>query len=329
MEDVQREVNSFKGKSVSQKASGKDSLKRNRIDPLAQKVKDDLKKHDYDMEDLADTTTKVRKQIVKWQHGQNNVRLSRLKEHKDYEIEIKRSVHPDDTFTAAVFCIKCNKKIHLGVNQNGVVKLSNWIRHIKPCVQEKRPKKESQLELTKYFGNSSSSVSSPDMSTPISEISTPDAQTSDLTDFPSDKSAMAMPESNSSDSDPSAKSATSMPESNSRDQNSDPSAKSATSMPESNSRDQNSDPSAKSTTSMPESNSRDQNSDPLAKSATSMPESNSRDQNSDPSAKSATSMPESNGRDQNSDPSPKSTTSMPESNSNDEGFQGAPPIAKK
>ena len=119
-------------------------------------------------------------------------------------------------FTAAVLCIKYNKKIHLGVNQNGVVKLSNWIRHIKPCVQEKRPKKESQLELTKYFGNSSSSVSSPDMSTPISEIS----QTSDLTGFPSAKSATSMPQSNSSDqnSDLSAKSATSMPESNSSEQ---------------------------------------------------------------------------------------------------------------
>ena len=131
MEDIQREVNSFKGKAVSQKASSKDSLKRSRITPLPQKVKDDLKKHDYDIEDLADTTTKVRKQIIKWQHGLSNVRLSRLKEHKDHEIEIKRSANPHDMSTAAVFCIKCNKKIHLGINQNGAVKLSNWIRHIK------------------------------------------------------------------------------------------------------------------------------------------------------------------------------------------------------
>lgn len=49
MEDVQRELNSFKGKAVSQKASSKDSLKRNRITLIPQKVKDDLKKHDYDM----------------------------------------------------------------------------------------------------------------------------------------------------------------------------------------------------------------------------------------------------------------------------------------
>ena len=72
------------------------------------------------------------------------------------------------------------------------------------CAREE-VKEKSQLELTKYFSNSSS-----DMSTPMSEIS-------DLTDVLSDKSAMAMPESNSSDQN-SATSATSMPESNSSDE---------------------------------------------------------------------------------------------------------------
>ena len=97
------------------------------------------------------------------------------------------------------------------------MKLSNWIRRIKPCAQEKRPKKESQFELTKCFGSSSSSVSSPDMSA-MSEIST-ETQTSDRTDFPSTKPATSKPESNRSnqDSDMPIKLATPMPESSGSD----------------------------------------------------------------------------------------------------------------
>ena len=180
MEDVRREVNSFKGEPVSQKASGTERLKRNDIAPLVQKGKGSLTKHvDNDMEDIADATTKIQKQVIKWQHGQNDVRLRQLKEHKDYEVQIEQSVHPNDTFTAAILCTMCNKKIRLGINQNIRVKLSNWIRHIKACVQEK---KESKLALTKYCSSSSSLVSSPDISAPAlskSEMATPDVQTSD------------------------------------------------------------------------------------------------------------------------------------------------------
>ena len=132
------------------------------------------------MEDIADATTKIQKQVIKWQHGQNDVRLRQLKEHKDYEVQIEQSVHPNDTFTAAILCTMCNKKIRLGINQNIRVKLSNWIRHIKACVQEK---KESKLALTKYCSSSSSSVSSQDISAPalsMSEMPTPDVQTSDM-----------------------------------------------------------------------------------------------------------------------------------------------------
>lgn len=215
MEDVRREVYSFKGKYVSQKASRTEKLKRNTVAPPTRKEKESLMKHvNCDMEDLADVTGKVRKQIIKWQGGQNDVRLRQLKEYKDYEVQINQSVHPDGTFTAAIFCSLCNKKVHLGINLNSSVKLSNWIRHIKACVQEKRQKKESQLALTKYFGSCSSSVLSPDISTPalsMQEVSTPDpdVQTSDV-------AAKSLPVSISSDEEsdvPSAKSTTPMPES--------------------------------------------------------------------------------------------------------------------
>ena len=202
---------------MSQKASNKKSLKKNSIAPLALKGSDTLTKCvDNDMEDLADANTKIRKQIIKWQHEQNDVHLRQLKEHKDYEVQIVQSVHPKDLFTAAIFCTMCSKKIHLGVNHNSSVKLSNWVCHVKTCVQEKRQKKDSQLIVTKYFSSSSNSVLSPDITSPdLSEISTQDVQTASITDVPSAKSATSMPQSTSSDQDsvfPSAKSGMSMPE---------------------------------------------------------------------------------------------------------------------
>ena len=39
--------------------------------------------------DLADATSQVQKQIVKWQNAQSDTRLQHLKEHKEYKIEIK------------------------------------------------------------------------------------------------------------------------------------------------------------------------------------------------------------------------------------------------
>ena len=58
-----------------------------------------------------------------------------------------------------------DKKVHLGVSSNKLVKLSNWIRHVKGYVQENWGKQKSQLALTKYFslhsGTSSSDVLNP------------------------------------------------------------------------------------------------------------------------------------------------------------------------
>ena len=56
--------------------------------------------------------------------------------------------------------IMCNTKVHLAVDQKNIVKLSNWIRHVKLCVQEKEGKdkggkKKGQLALTKYFSGHS------------------------------------------------------------------------------------------------------------------------------------------------------------------------------
>ena len=72
----------------------------------------------------------------------------------------------------------CN---HLGVDQKNYFKLSNWICHVKQCVQEKEGKEKErkdkgQLELTKFFSNhSSSSKNASLISTSESELIRSDA----------------------------------------------------------------------------------------------------------------------------------------------------------
>ena len=79
----------------------------------------------------------------------------------------------------------CDKKVHLGVSSNKFVKLSNWIRHVKGCVQENRGKQKSQLALTKYF-SLHSDTSSSDVLNPASgsESSSPHSPPTDLTKSP-------------------------------------------------------------------------------------------------------------------------------------------------
>ena len=116
---------------------------------------------DHDVQvDLADTTSKIRKQIVTWQHAQNNIHLRQLREHKEYRIIVEPSSNPCNSFCAAVLCTICDKKVNLAVSSNKLVKLSNWIRHVKGCVQENRGKQKSQLALTKYFSLNSDTSSS-------------------------------------------------------------------------------------------------------------------------------------------------------------------------
>ena len=83
---------------------------------------------------LADTTSKIPKQIVTWQHAQNNVQL---REQKEYRIIVEPSSNPCNSFCVAVLCTICDKKVNLAVSSNKLVKLSNWIRHAKGCVHRK------------------------------------------------------------------------------------------------------------------------------------------------------------------------------------------------
>ena len=109
VEDLRSELSSFKGKSVHDKGSEKKPSKAKDssavVAPTA-KVTNIVK---YDDEDLADATSKVRKQIVNWQQKQSNVHVMQLKEHKDYEFKIERSLNPSSMFKAVVFCNACTK----------------------------------------------------------------------------------------------------------------------------------------------------------------------------------------------------------------------------
>ena len=108
---------------------------------------------------LADATYKVRKQIVKWQNAQNNVHLRQLKEHKEYKVELKQSTSEIDAITGTIKCTMCDTNIHLGVDQKNNVKLSNWIRHVKICIKQKKVQGKQQL-MTNYFSSNTSDNSS-------------------------------------------------------------------------------------------------------------------------------------------------------------------------
>lgn len=130
--------------------------------------------------DLADATSKVRNQIVKWQGTQNNIRLRQLREYVEYEVRLTQNANTSGALIGSIICNMCNSRIHLGFDQNNNFKLSNWIRHIKQCTQEKKEKQKGQLSLTNFFGGSSSSGENFD-STPIPE-SDPSANTSERDD---------------------------------------------------------------------------------------------------------------------------------------------------
>ena len=129
--------------------------------------------------DLTGATSKLRHQIVNWQRTQNNIQLRQLKEHKDYEVVIESSSKQGVSCSAVMMCKMCDTRIHLNVDQSNIFKLSNWIRHVKLCVQGKRTKSKqnNQIALTNYFSPSSSSSKSTPRSTPDLETSTSGLET--------------------------------------------------------------------------------------------------------------------------------------------------------
>ena len=85
------------------------------------------------IEDLAGANSRACKQIVAWQHSQNNIHLKQLKEHREFKVIIEQRTTPDGMFSAAILCVLCNTIVNLNVSEK-YVRLSNWIRHVKRCI---------------------------------------------------------------------------------------------------------------------------------------------------------------------------------------------------
>ena len=58
-----------------------------------------------------------------------------MREHKEYEIVIEPRSNKGGGLTAKIECKMCDTIIHLSVDQ--IIKLLNWIRHIKLCGEDK------------------------------------------------------------------------------------------------------------------------------------------------------------------------------------------------
>lgn len=178
---MQKRLNVFKGNSVKSRVSKSSKTKANCVSTSVNKNGNPSCENDE--EDLANTTSKVRNQIVKWLSNQSNIRLRQLKEYKDYEVKLRQNAGTGGPLVATVLCMMCNNNVHLAVDQRNSVKLSNWIHHVKQCcIQGKGQNDKGQLMLTSFFsGPGSSSEKSNSISIPESDQSVLFHSTDDVT----------------------------------------------------------------------------------------------------------------------------------------------------
>lgn len=125
--------------------------------------------------DFFDITCTLRKNIVEWLNAREDMRLRMLKEHTDYEIQVTPSETQTGGYTVAVMCQMCDEKKHLSTDKKGCIKLSNWYRHVKTCINKKRTTPNNKL--AHYFPQKS-------------KMSMPPLKNSPLTSVPGDISKM-------------------------------------------------------------------------------------------------------------------------------------------
>lgn len=178
IKNVQRELNFF-----TKNIQGYHTKPSSKLSASKAKVRKPISVSDgLDSEaDLADTTSRVRKQIVKWQSAQNDIHLRQLKEHKHYRIELKQNTCRADAITGTIKCMMCELNIHLGVDQRSGIKLSNWIRHIKICIKQRRSQGKQQ-RVTNYFSSTGTDKSSLSQSLSDSMSSTEKQNDATITD---------------------------------------------------------------------------------------------------------------------------------------------------
>jgi len=110
-----------------------------------------------DLPSLADISSKIRRQISKWQNTQTSYDLRQLKEHEQFEVRVSRNEKPNSPAVVNITCNVCDKHIPLSMgNKFGDYFISNWSRHIKTCILQKQKsgKSKTQPTLAKYISSS-------------------------------------------------------------------------------------------------------------------------------------------------------------------------------
>ena len=92
VKDVWKQVNLYSTQPVKSQHTNDIKAKDTRVTAVSSRS-DCSTDIDHDV-DLVDTTSKIRKQIVTWQHAQNNIHLRQLKEHKEYRIIVEPNTNP-------------------------------------------------------------------------------------------------------------------------------------------------------------------------------------------------------------------------------------------
>jgi len=103
--------------------------------------------------DVFEITCTLRKKIFKWQNSHTDTSLRMLKENTDYNIEVKPRRTQVGGCTAAVMCQICNERKHLGIDNKGCIKLSNWYRHVEKCINQNRKNGTPTTQIDRFFSS--------------------------------------------------------------------------------------------------------------------------------------------------------------------------------
>ena len=123
----------------------------------------------------------IRRQVTKWQQSQKHAKLRQLKEHGEYEVQVKAKVESGNLM-ASIVCKLCGKRYSLG-QKEGKPMISNWTKHITKCVMTPKRRAKVTGKLHQYFVTSPTSSSNTSVSIPSSpDLFSPAANVDQLRD---------------------------------------------------------------------------------------------------------------------------------------------------
>ena len=104
VKDVRKQLNPYAKKAHHTKGvhhTKSVTTKESHVSAVSNRSGDPTTDSDLDVNDpvdLADNTSKIRKQIITWQNAQNNIHLRQLKEYKEYRVTVEPSTNPRCNF---------------------------------------------------------------------------------------------------------------------------------------------------------------------------------------------------------------------------------------